>query len=237
MPLHGRHRHSRRHLNRRIGLLFAVGSTLFVLGGVLGLAPQLAQRWSLAPADINGIFFAGSIPFTAAAYLQLLQSANPLATAARGIPAPGATNWFGWRPGDINWLGCALQFLGTLLFNVNTFDGLLPGLDRLRQDLALWAPDMIGSALFLASGYLAAVEYWQSAGAWRPGQRNWWIVVVNLLGCIAFMVAAVLAFTPAVADGAGWLAASTTFLVIGALAFLLGALLLVPDGAGQIPGE
>jgi hypothetical protein len=40
------------------------------------------------------------------------------------------------------------------LFNVNTFDAMLPGLDWLQQDLAIWVPDFNGSVLFLVSGYL-----------------------------------------------------------------------------------
>jgi hypothetical protein len=60
-----------RRLNWWIGVVFALGSTLFALGGVLSLAPDLARTWSLDSVTINAIFFAGSIPFTSAAYLQL----------------------------------------------------------------------------------------------------------------------------------------------------------------------
>lgn len=235
MPLHGRHRLSRRYLNSTIGLVFAVGAALFMLGGILSLVPRFAGSLSLTSSAVNGIFFLGSIPFTAAAYLQLLQSANIL-TAGSGGHAAGATTWFGWRPTDNNWLACALQFFGTVLFNVNTFDGLLPGLDWLQQDLEIWSPDMIGSALFLASGYLAFAEYRHEAGAWQPRQRNWWIVIVNLLGCIAFMISAVLAFTPAGAHSPAWLNLSTIFLTIGAFFFLVGALLLMPADSAQQPG-
>jgi hypothetical protein len=41
--------------------------------------------------------------------------------------------WFGWSPRDIGWLSCALQFIGTLLFNVNTFDAMLPDLSWLSK--------------------------------------------------------------------------------------------------------
>ena len=76
MPLHGRHRYFQRHLNRRIGLLFAFGASLFMLGGILSLLPALAAHLSLEASSLNIIFFAGSIPFTTAAYLQLFQAAN-----------------------------------------------------------------------------------------------------------------------------------------------------------------
>ena len=63
-------------LNWWIGIIFALGSLLFAVAGVLSLAPALAQAWSLDATQVNAIFFMGSIPFTIAAYLQLFQAAN-----------------------------------------------------------------------------------------------------------------------------------------------------------------
>jgi hypothetical protein len=229
MPLHGRHRYFQRHLNRRIALLFAGGSSLFMLGGILSLEPALAARLSLEPASLNTIFFAGSIPFTAAAYLQLFQAANVTLEDTQQ-PSPGASRtWFGWRPGDINWLGCALQFLGTLMFNVNTYDAMLPQLNWQQQNLAIWGPDMVGSALFLSSAYLAYVECWLSPGPWQPRKLVWWICIINLLGCIAFMLSAVLAFLPEA--GQSHVALSLRATVVGAAAFLSGGLLMLPEPA------
>jgi hypothetical protein len=65
-----------RLLNWWIGTLFACGSLLFMLGGILSLAPGIAASWSLDASAVNAIFIAGSIPFTLAAYLQLYQSAK-----------------------------------------------------------------------------------------------------------------------------------------------------------------
>jgi hypothetical protein len=65
-----------RKLNWWIGTIFAVGSLLFALASVLALAPSLAASWSINSSGINATFFAGSIPFTVAAYLQLFQAAN-----------------------------------------------------------------------------------------------------------------------------------------------------------------
>jgi hypothetical protein len=221
MPLHGRHWHYRLPLNWWIGILFALGSSLFALGGILVLFPVLAQRLALDTTAVNAVFFAGSIPFTTAAYLQLFQAANV------GRPAPGSRSargreaWLGWRPGDLGWLACALQFAGTLLFNLNTWDAMTTGLDWLRQDLLVWTPDMVGSALFLAAGYLAF-------GWWQPGRLPWWVAAINLAGCVAFMISAVLAFMPAAATDAVGMVISTWFTVIGAVAFGVGGLLLLP---------
>lgn len=229
MPLHGRHRYFQRHLNRRIGLLFAIGSSLFMLGGVLSLMPALAASFSLESASPNTIFFAGSIPFTTAAYLQLFQAANANPADAH-LALPGARRaWFGWRPGDINWLGCVLQFLGTLMFNINTWDAMLVQLDWQLQNLAIWAPDMVGSALFLSSAFLAFAECWRSPGPWQPRRLVWWICIINLLGCIAFMLSAVVAFVPAAGQTDGAVSLSLLATVIGAAAFFCGGLLMVPE--------
>ena len=207
-------------LNWWIGLIFAVGSALFALGSVLTLAPNLAVQLGVPAAKVNVVFFAGSIPFTTAAYLQLYQAAN----------VPGASHAvFGWRPHDVGWLSCALQFPGTVLFNFNTFDALVPGLDWLQQDLTVWVPDIAGSVLFLMSGYLAFIETCHAHFAWRPRSLSWWIVAFNLLGCIAFMVSAVFAFLPMHGPASEALTVSVVGTLAGAVGFLVGSLLMLPE--------
>lgn len=218
-----------RQLNWWIGTLFACGSLLFMLGGIFSLAPGLAVRWGLDAGSVNAVYFAGSIPFTTAAYLQLYQAANVHRHGDHDSKTTAGAVYFGWQPGDIGWLSCALQFAGTLLFNLNTFDAMLPDLDWLQQDLAIWAPDMAGSALFLISGYLAFFEYCHSWWDWQPRNLSWWITSINLLGCVAFMISAVLAFVPASTSIAIIVASSTFFTALGAAAFLTGALLMLPE--------
>ena len=90
-----------------------------------------------------------------AAYLQLYQAANA------GLMVGGGKSgqvWFGWQPGDAGWLSCALQFAGTILFNFNTFDALIPGLSWWQQDSYIWVPNILGSVLLLSAGYLAWIE-------------------------------------------------------------------------------
>ena len=65
-----------RELNWWIGVVFALGALLFFLGSILFLFPDIAMRWSVTEDQANLVFFLGSIPFTTAAYLQLLQAAN-----------------------------------------------------------------------------------------------------------------------------------------------------------------
>jgi hypothetical protein len=220
-----------RSLNWRIAVIFALGSSLFLLGSTLGLAPGLAQAWAIDSDGINPMFFAGSIPFTTAAYLQLFQAANAGEFSPHGIEETPGRVLFGWRPHDIGWLSCAFQFLGTLLFNVNTFDAMLPGLDWLQQDLAIWAPDVAGSVLFLASGYLAFIETCHAHFAWHPQSISWWVTIANLSGCGAFMLSALFAFVPAQAPGFDAAGLARLFTLVGAAGFLIGSLLMLPESA------
>jgi hypothetical protein len=218
-------------LNWWIGVIFALGASLFLLGSVLSFVPELARTWASDATGINRIFFAGSIPFTTAAYLQLFQAANAGEFSPRDDATKQDVDLFGWRPRDIGWLSCALQFSGTLLFNANTFDSLIPGLDWLQQDLVIWIPDVAGSVLFLASGYLAFVETCHAHFAWRPADLSWWVALFNLLGCIAFMISAVFAFVPSHAPGFDAAAIAVLFTLIGAAGFLIGSLLMLPENA------
>jgi hypothetical protein len=216
-------------LNWWIGSIFALGSILFALGAALSLSPTLARDWSLDTTAVNAIYFAGSIPFTTAGYLQLFQTANAPSFSSLQRSASRRFTLFGWRPSEIGWLSCALQFVGTLLFNLNTFDAMLPGLDWLRQDWLIWAPDFGGSILFLVSGYLAFVETSHAHGAWQPTSLSWWVTLVNLLGCVGFMISAVFAFVPS--QSPGFPTISVGFTLIGALGFLVGSLLMLPEAA------
>ncbi len=220
-------------LNSLIGCVFAFGSLLFLVGSILTLVPAWAQALGLTPDGVNTTYFIGSIWFTAAAWLQLFQAAN----AGGFTPGPASPRrarlvLIGWLPGEIGWLACFLQFIGTLLFNVSTFAALGSGGDWLRQDVEIWAPDLLGSVLFLASGYLAVVETVHRYWGWQPRSLSWWVVFTNFLGCIAFMASAFLAYVPA--DGASaWAVALSVLLTgVGAVGFLAGSLLMLPEAAG-----
>ncbi len=93
-----------KQLNWWIGVIFAIGSLLFALASVLSLSPALAKSWSLDALQINAIFFAGSVPFTTAGYLQLYQAANAGKWMPDGISARRERTFIGWRPRNIGWL-------------------------------------------------------------------------------------------------------------------------------------
>lgn len=208
--------------NWATGLLFAIGSVLFMLGAGLSLFP----RPPIPMGAINLIFFAGSIPFTTAGYLQLFQAANAPepAPAPAPVPAP-AVALIGWRPRSPGWISAFAQFLGTIQFNFNTFDAIVAPDRWYVEDIAVWTPGMVGSVLFLVSGYLAFVETCGGWWRWRPRDFDWRIAAWNLAGCVFFMTASTLAFVPRGAE-AWWLPAlANLHLLLGAGGFLIGALL------------
>ena len=215
-------------MNWWIGVIFALGALLFAVASILSLSPGLAQAVSLDPMSINAIFFAGSIPFTTAAYLQLFQAANARASLGDSGKLRLRPKLFGWRPYDIGWLSCALQLVGTVLFNFNTLDAMIPSLDWFHQDLLVWTPDIIGSTLFLASGYLAFTATCHAHWAWQPNSISWWVVFLNLLGCVGFMISALFAISLP-SEPAQQITISIAFTLFGAIGFLGGSLLMLPE--------
>lgn len=221
-------------LNVWIGSGFAIGAALFGLCACLVLRPALAAPFGLSETAINTGFFIGSVFFTAAAWLQLFQAANagrlPGARAAPRHLVP-----LGWRPDDIGWLSCFLQFLGTLLFNVNTFMAIDPSGQWLRDELVIWTPDVIGSILFLVSGYLAFAEASHGYLSWRPASLSWWVVTSGLAGCVAFMISAVYAFVPRAGAVAEQIETSVVWTLIGAICFFASAVLLLIEASYRQP--
>jgi YrhK-like protein len=162
----------------------------------------------------------------------------------RGRPGAGAAPGIvSFEPRRVDWWSSGLQLAGTLLFNVNTFHALQQGLDAQAYDRLVWTPDAVGSACFLASGYLAYVE--ASGALLRPPRVRtpaWRIAAVNLVGCVAFGISAVAAFWVPSEGSVLDLAAANAFTAFGGLCFLVGAVLLlrepatVPAGTSPSPG-
>ena len=180
--------------------LFIIGSACFALGSVPGWS-------SLVSAEVVvATFFVGSLFFTSAATLQYLGTTDG--------------RFWAWRPADLDWAAAAIQLVGTLWFNINTFAARNPGLDARAEDVRIWTPDYIGSVCFLVSSGLAVIALgyppWRAARAWR-------IAGLNLLGSIFFMAAAVAAFVLPDSDDLldATVANAGTFL--GAICFLVAA--------------
>ena len=201
---------------------FAVGSVCFALASI-------ASQWASAPRPAIGVtFFVGSLFFTAAAYLQYWQAVNvehgPMTGSVRRRLRPVS-----WEPHRIDWLASLVQFAGTIFFNVSTFEGMQRGFTSHQTNLRVWAPDVFRSICFLVASELALAEV---CGRWlciRGRSLSWRIVALNMLGSVSFGISAVTAVIEPSTDeplSAAIANATTTF---GALCFLAGALMLVPE--------
>lgn len=210
-----------------IAVLFAIGSSCFLLASV-------ASQWaSVTRPGIGVTFFAGSIFFTTAAYLQHWLAVR---TAARAgtlrehgrlrLLRPAA-----WPHAHVDALATLIQLAGTVFFNVNTWNAMDAALSAKQANLRVWTPDMIGSACFLVASALA---YANGAHAWlsfEPRSRGWWVNALNLAGSIAFGVAAVASLIQPSTNEPVSAAIANGGTAAGALCFLLGALLLLPDAS------
>jgi hypothetical protein len=120
--------------DRWIAIGFAVGSACFFIGSLPGFVQLVG-----AGAD-GAVFFAGSVFFTLAAGLELRE----------------ATLRLGRWASDPSWWSAAIQFVGTLLFNVNTFDAMQSGLHR-KRSWTMAAVNLAGCVLFMASAIASYV--------------------------------------------------------------------------------
>jgi hypothetical protein len=205
--------------DRWIAVGFAVGSVCFFVGPFPGFV-QL-----VGPGADGVVFFAGSIFFTLAAGLEVRE-----ATLRRG------RRW----GADPSWWSAAIQFVGTLLFNLSTFAAMQDGLSTTQQNRLVWSPDVFGSAAFLISGALA---YRVATGPrLLPVRRNrdWTMAAVNLAGCVFFGISAVASYVVPSTGSVLDLAAANWTTALGAACFFAGALMLAHgssdrgDAAGSV---
>ena len=179
---------------RSLRLANTVAATAFLIGGSLfALGAALAQ----GGADFTlcaTIYLVGGVFFSTGGYTSVVQVVNEPAGGLEG-PLPERWRWWAREPGRLQWLSAVALFAGTCVFAINLVDSFIEGLSPTAEDRLVWSPDMVGCALFLVSGHLAMAEI--SGGFWRVWRRRdlgWWIVAVNQLGSVLFMVSAVASF-------------------------------------------
>jgi hypothetical protein len=207
-------------------------SVLFSIGSLCFAAAAVAAQWARTsrPA-IDVTFFVGSIFFTSASYLQYAEAVNvPHHLRAR----PGRrVRPASWEPGRIDWLAAVVQFAGTLFFNVSTFAAMKTGLTTHQQNARVWAPDALGSICFLVSSELAYAEVcnrWLCV-KWRS--LSWRIVALNLMGSVAFGAAAIASWIEPSSGEPVSARIANGGTALGGLCFLLGAIALMPEAAGE----
>jgi len=120
-----------------------------------------------------------------------------------------------------------IQLAGTIFFNLSTLHSLQ---DVQRVDLRVWTPDVFGSVCFLVSSGLA---YWGVRHA--HGTPDYRFGLLNLAGSIAFGISAVASFIVPKTGTELDLAAANWTTAIGAVCFLVGALILWSSDPDEAP--
>lgn len=221
-----------RSLNWWIALLFMIGSWHFISGSFLVLAGSTNTYL------IDAIYFTGSLFFTAAGYSQYNQAIN---APERLIADEAGTvkqkrRWFSLQTHRLDFWATFPQFLGTLEFNITTFMAFF-GFGLLGYDVFVWIPDYVGSILFLISGFAAVYEFCLRFWCWQPKSITWWIVWINFVGCVAFMISGIVAFArpdPIFDNLATWATITT---LIGAICFFVAAYLMWPEMGAEEKAE
>jgi len=162
-------------ISRDRPLVNTIAATSFVIGGSL-----FAIGAGLAQADVGGPLLPASV-FLAGGVFFCSGGSSSILLAARGP--------------RLEQLSALVLFAGTLVFAINLVDSFIAELTPVQQDRLIWSPDIVGCALFLVSGHFAMVGI---TGTWvprhPPHRLGWWIVVVNQVGSVLFMVSAVASF-------------------------------------------
>ena len=220
-----------------IALLFLVGSACFALGSFTLIWPQYSPEITTGHHEIGAIFFMGSLFFTSASWLQLLEAINGDIAEVKMSSQESRQRWrwFAWKPLNAGYSSSLIQFVGTLFFNLNTGAALLLTFKGLDKDVFVWIPNVMGSLCFLASSYVAMIEVSHSFWSFQPRQISWWVVFINLVGSIGFMVAALFGFLIPSLKEAVWMWGDNFFVLVGGVCFFIASYLLIPElfGAGR----
>ena len=214
---------------------FIVGSIIFCLAPLMDLFPETLRIRVLNTANLPVIYAVGTIFFTSACYCQVLEVINARRGPdffVRGLSGQiGKFRLFAWEPGQLAFRAAFIQFLGALCFNVDCGLGLIQGQGWLALDLMQWLPGVLGSICFVWSGYLSVLEVSHSLRAVLPKELSWWVVTVNFLGCVFFLLGGVLSFaSPLSQDLARMIAIPADwFNFLGALGFLISSYLMLPE--------
>lgn len=180
----------------RLRRINAVAATAFVCGGSLFALGALLAQAGVGPARLAGaVYLLGGAFFSTGGYATVLQASN----APRGLDPDGILRtppwrWFSLEPGRLDWSSAVSLFVGTLFFAVSLTDAMIGDLSVAQEHRLVWSPEIAGCVLFLLSGHLALTEMHRDRPRGRRADLGWWIAVVNQVGSVLFMVAAIAAF-------------------------------------------
>ncbi|MBM7471512.1 hypothetical protein [Subtercola frigoramans] len=98
------------------------------------------------------------------------------------------------RPDTFDWWAAAVQFAGSLLFNVSTVSALIVSVNAASRLHGGWRPDAFGSVAFLVSSALAVVATTERDSLWDPQARAWRCTWLNMSGSVLFGLSAIGAY-------------------------------------------
>lgn len=183
-----------RRANAVAAAAFLVGGSLFAIGAVLSQAHIGGPRLAAVVYMVGGVFF------STGGYASVLLAINAPHRRRDGTWAPRPWRWWAREPRNYDYLAAAVLFAGTIVFGINLVDSLLGALTPTQEDRLVWNPDIIGCLLFLIAGFIAMIDI---SGTWwriRGENLGWWIVFVNQVGSVLFMVSGVASFVRADGD-------------------------------------
>jgi hypothetical protein len=181
-------------MQRRLRRTNVVAATAFLIGGSLfAIGAALAQA-GVGTIACATVYLVGGFFFSTGGYTSVLQVVNEPEGGWDAVAPAARWRWWSREPRRLQWLSAVVLFVGTLVFAINLVDSFIQELSPAEADRLVWSPDMVGCALFLVSGHLAMVGIGGSWRFWLRRDLGWWIVAVNQLGSVLFMVSAVASF-------------------------------------------
>jgi hypothetical protein len=209
-----------KHLSLIIAGLFIIGSSCFITAPLMSL--YFLDDISLN--SVNYTYFTGSIFFTSASYLQYLQAINADITNKKYLTHEVKKwKWFAIRVHSLGFWATFVQFIGTLLFNLNTYSGTISSLsDNAVYDF-ITIPNMLGSLYFLTASFFAWLEVYHDKCMIQFKTVLWWIIWLNIFGSIFFQISAFYGLSSS--SEAETMATYHT--MFGAICFLIASYLLI----------
>jgi hypothetical protein len=182
-------------VGRRLVRINLVASCAFVAGGSLfALGAFLAQQGAALVA-VNITYLVGGFFFSLGGYASILLVVNAAQPRPSAPPSSGERmRWWDNLPAQRDWRSAIVLFVGTLLFAVSLVAAFASGLTPRQSDGWIWLPDMLGCVCFLLSGHLAMLEVGDGRVTVRVHLLTWWVVAVNQLGSVLFILAGLAAF-------------------------------------------
>jgi hypothetical protein len=210
---------------RRLRRANFVAATAFLIGGSLFATGAAMAQAGVAETTCSIVYLIGGVFFSTGGYTSVLQVANEPEGGLEALPPAGPWRWWSREPRRLQWLSVVALFAGTLVFATNLVDSFAEGLGRAAETRLVWSPDVVGCALFLISGQLAMAGIGAGWRFWVRRDLGWWIVAVNQLGSVLFMVSAVASFVRPSTGSPVAIGIANWGTLTGALCFAIGGLM------------